>query len=328
MRSRKPNKKPGTDVLAGKLIWSSHDDDFHGSLYEQYKLGKAMKQPGGISAGTGSSVTRVGKPRQIVTIPANIPPVAVASPALLDLAKFVKTPKHVRRGKPLRERPGRNADGSHKVKLYSVQVHSNDIAWLNTQSEYFLISVPRLVLGVGVGKWSLPWDSLPLASRGGIRRTVSIPIGDDQWDKLVRYASQWRPANPDPVRFCIEATLGRATVPKPGRLLEINLALSPLMKLRQAIQLAHLTNALSRFNPPLEKLEKTLFKLHQRIEAGERCQADTDLENNLAEVLEVLRLKTELCQDASAQWDQFITLTDKSVQPTPNTERQKHDVKN
>ena len=217
----------------------------------------------------------------------------------------------------VRVRPGRTADGEPLTKEYFFRVRSSDAVWLKALQDRWPIALPKLMLGVGLGWWSLPWTrmarpSLPIGKK---RLTLSIHIRDDQWGQLCENAAAAIPQNPDPVRYCIMATLGRVMVPKPGPVLLTTGENMVMQSLHRAVQLGHRTNLLSQFHPDMGRLENARTDLRRRIEQNGLCLEDTEHVTRLQTLLKQLQDKTDLCAPTIAEWREFHSTVSKIALP-------------
>ena len=217
----------------------------------------------------------------------------------------------------VRVRPGRTADGEPLTKEYFFRVRSSDAVWLKALQDRWPIALPKLMLGVGLGWWSLPWTRMarPSLPIGRKRLTLSIHIRDDQWGQLCENAAAAIPQNPDPVRYCIMATLGRVMVPKPGPLLLTAPEQLVMQSVHRAIQLGHQTNPLSQHHPDMGRLERTRAELRRRIEQNGVAVEDMAHLPKLQTLLKQLQAKADLCAPAIDEWREFHSTASKIALP-------------
>jgi len=217
----------------------------------------------------------------------------------------------------VRVRPGKTADGEPNTKEYFFRVRSGDAEWLRRLQSDWPIALPKLMLGVGLGWWSLPWTRMarPLFPIGKKRSTLSIHIRDEQWAGLCANAAAAIPANPDPVRYCVMATLGRVVVAKPGPVLLTTGENMVMRSLHCAVQLGHRTNLLSQHHPDMGRLENARTDLRRRIEQNGLCLEDTEHVTRLQTLLKQLQDKTDLCAPTIAEWREFHSTVSKIALP-------------
>jgi len=278
---------------AGPAVWSSHADEV--SLMEsawrdqqaQKRMATALapQSPTEVSLEDAVAFVQVAEPK---SAPSNIIPLVQPM---------------------VRVRPGKTADGEPLTKEYFFRVRSTDAEWLRNLKSHWPIALPKLMLGVGLGWWSLPWQrmELPAASTSKGKVTLSVHIRDDQWRQLCSNAAAANPLNSEPVRYCVEATLGRVKVPEPGHVLLTIREQLVMQSLYRAIQLGHRTNLLTQFHPDINRLEKTLADLRSRIEENGVGEEDSEKINRLQVLLKQLQDKANLCASATGEWREFFS---------------------
>ena len=217
----------------------------------------------------------------------------------------------------IRSRPGKTADGEPITKEYFFRVRSSDALWLKGLHDRWQIALPKLMLGVGLGWWSLPWRrmELPPVLTSKEKSTLSIHLRDDQWGQLCANAVAANPQNPDPVRYCVMATLGRVVVPKPGPVLLTTGENMVMQSLYRAVQLGHRTNLLSQFHPDMGRLENARTGLRRRIEQNGVNSEDTEYVTRLHSLLKKLQDKADLCACSGKEWEEFHNATAKIAVP-------------
>ena len=301
---KKHRNRGGEDSILfreGPMVWSSHPE-------EECLMDLAWRD-------------QQGQKRKAVALA--VTPIADAM--LEDALSFVELPAP--KASPstiialvqpvVRVRPGRTADGEPITKEYFFRVRSSDAVWLKALQDRWPIALPKLMLGIGLGLWSLPWTRMarPPLPTGKKRSTLSIHIRDDQWGQLCANAATAIPANPDPVRYCVVATLGRVMVPKPGPLLLTAPEQLVMQSVHRAIQLGHQTNLLSQHHPDMGHLEKTRAELRGRIEQNGLCLEDTAHITRLQTLLKQLEAKANLCASAEEEWRTFHSAASKIALP-------------
>jgi len=287
----------------GPAVWSSHPDEESPMMEAwrdhqgQKRRATALAMPPPTEATLEDAVSFV-QPSQPETTASNIIP--LIQPVV-------------------RVRPGKTADGESLTKEYFFRVRASDATWLKALLDRWPIALPKLMLGVGLGWWSLPWHrmELPAASSSKGKATLSIHICDDQWRQLCANAAAANPVNPDPVRHCVMATLGRVEVPQPGPLLFTVLEQQAMQSVHRAIQLGHQTNLLSELHPDMNRLEKTLAQLRSRIEESGVAHDEGPI-TRLNALLKQLQDKANLCASATDEWREFLrTAATIAAQKTP-----------
>lgn len=225
--------------------------------------------------------------------------------------------------KPRRARPGRHRDPKTGVmvlhcKHYALRIYPQEMDWLQTQATLRtqtpkksksqlrrsepkhgpvtlrFLEVSRLLLVVGLGEWRLPWWRLPIPCGSGNKtKLISVTIDDDEWDTLVQRAGGWCPEDPDPVRFCLEAALGRvgnAECTGDGNSAEeeqipvllTGAEYATLARLRTAVLLAQRCHPAPAITPALEQsLSAILSDFERSGSKPEDCEISAAVENNV-----------------------------------------------
>lgn len=286
---------------AGPAVWSSHADEV--SLMEsawrdqqaQKRMATALapQSPTEVSLEDAVAFVQVAEPK---SAPSNIIPLVQPM---------------------VRVRPGKTADGEPLTKEYFFRVRSSDAVWLKALQDRWPIALPKLMLGVGLGWWSLPWTRMarPSLPIGRKRLTLSIHIRDDQWGQLCENAAAAIPHNPDPVRYCVLATLGRVVEPKRGPVL-LTIGENMVMQwLHRVVQLGHRTNLLSQYHPDMGRLERTRAELRRRIEQNGVAVEEMAHLPKLQTLLKQLQAKADLCAPAIDEWREFHSTVSKIALP-------------
>ena len=285
----------------GVTVWSSHPEEE--SLMDMaWRDQKAQKRNAAVLAKTSGPEARLEDAVSFVQVEEPDP----AAPNIIELVQPV-----------IRARPGKTADGEPITKEYFFRVRSSDAEWLRYLQSDWPIALPKLMLGVGLGLWSLPWTRLarPPLPTSKDKATLSIQIRDDQWGQLCENAAAAIPQNPDPVRYCIMATLGRVMVPKPGPVLLTTGENMVMQSLHRAVQLGHRTNLLSQYHPDMGRLERTRAELRRRIEQNGVAVEDMAHLPKLQTLLKQLQAKADLCAPAIDEWREFHSTASKIALP-------------
>jgi hypothetical protein len=283
----------GSTVLAKEpAVWSSHPDE-ESPMMEAWRDRAGQKHratalqtptPSEVSLEDAVSFIEVAEPKTVAT-------------------KIIRLVQPV-----FRVRPGKSADGESLTKEYFFRVRSGDADWLRNLLNDWPVALPKLMLGVGLGWWSLPWHrmELPPVSTLNKKQTLSIHICDSQWRQLCRNAAAANSHNPDPIRHCVMTTLGRVRVPKPGPVLQTVREQLVLQCVHRAVQLGHRANLLSQFHPDMGRLAKTSAELRGRIEKNGVGTGDAERVTRLNGLLKQLQDQADLCTSANEEWREFF----------------------
>jgi hypothetical protein len=209
-------------------------------------------------------------------------------------------------------RPGLKADGTPATREYIVGVKQCEAVWLRERAELRSMALSRMMVGIGLGQWALPENTPKIESEPRGWTTVSVTICDDDWDQIVRNAAvaTWpenypAPASPEPVTFCVLASLGvvKLVTPDPVPVLATVMEHVVLSDMRRACSIARLWNPWLMPRPDIvkvvrliEQVEKTLAKVG--IHNG---RAVTEIHN----VVEQIEAGHTACIDCTKLWTRF-----------------------
>jgi len=212
-------------------------------------------------------------------------------------------------------RPGLKPDGSPATQEYIISVKQCEAKWLRDRAENRSMALSRMMLGIGLGLWTLPNTTPEIQAEPQGWTTVSVTICDDDWNQLIQNASNatWpkncpAPAKPEPVTFCVLATLGVAKlvtsehVPVLATVAEHDV----LADMHRALSMAKLWNPWLTPSPDVAKLGQLINQVQKIFaKAGIRKEnAATELHN----VVEQLEAGHTACIDCSNLWRRFETI--------------------
>jgi len=209
-------------------------------------------------------------------------------------------------------RPGLKPDGTPATKEYIISVKKCEAVWLRKRAELRSMALSRMMLGIGLGQWALPENTPEIDPSPKGWTTVSVTISDDDWDQLIRNAAvaKWpdycpAPAAPEPVTFCVLASLGfvKLVTPYPVPVLGTTAEHIVLSDMRRACSIAR------HWNPWLLP-RPNLAKLRRLIEQVEKTLTKVGLHNSRAvyelhDVVEQIEAGHTACIDCTKLWTRF-----------------------
>lgn len=241
-------------------------------------------------------------PETVVEQNAPSPQAAPASPAKNKATKPRKP----------QVRPGLKPDGTPATREYLISIKQCEAVWLRERAALRSMALSRMMLGIGLGSWSLPKNTPKIEAGPKGWTTVSVTICDDDWDQLMRNAADatWSkncpaPASPEPVTFCVLASLGvvKLVTPDPVPVLGTIMEHVVLSDMRRACSIARLWNPwllprpdVKKINQLIEQVEKTLVRFGIR-----NGGAVTELHS----LVEQIEAGHTACVDCSELWVRF-----------------------
>jgi hypothetical protein len=212
-------------------------------------------------------------------------------------------------------RPGLKPDGSPATQEYIISVKQYEAKWLRDRADIRSMALSRMMLGIGLGLWALPNTTPEIKAEPKGWTTISVTICDDDWDMLIQNATNaaWpencpAPAKPDPVTFCVLATLGFVKLQLPEYVpvlatVEEHIVLADM---HRAHSIAKLWNPWLSPRPDVATLGQLINQVQKTFaQAGIRKEnAATELHN----VVEQLEAGHTACIDCSNLWRRFETI--------------------